>query len=156
MEIRQSCFKSISALEVKVFACKKRINIRRVLSTTFFRSYNSITSLIVSSVGSELKSSIRRKCSYLDKNESRLTFILFKWFSIFDLWGSYEQPNNHFLFLQFFEWILPQLFPQDLLLKVLTVYISWYIIKFHLLESYDQACKDYSNQEYGFVHLEKN
>ena len=30
------------------------------------------------------------------------------------------------------------------------------MLKFHLHESYDQACKGFSNQEYGIVHLEKN
>ena len=29
-------------------------------------------------------------------------------------------------------------------------------MKFHLHESYNQAFKGYSNQKYGFVHLEKN
>ena len=56
--------------------------------------------LIVSSIGSELKSPIRRKLSYFDENESRLTFILFKRFSLYDLCGLYVQPNNHFLFLR--------------------------------------------------------
>ena len=67
----------------------------------FFRSYNSIKSLIVSSISSNLKSPIRRKFLYFDENESRLIFILFKWFSIFDLCWLFEQPNDHFLFLKF-------------------------------------------------------
>ena len=36
------------------------------------------------------------------------------------------------------------------------VYFPWYVIKFHLRESYDQPCKGYINQEYGIVPLEKN
>ena len=96
--------------------------------TKSFRLYDSIKSLIIFSVGCELKSPIKRKFSYLNENESRLFFfILFKRFSIVDLCWLYNLITT-FSFWDLFQWILHQLFLPNLLLKVLKIYLLRRII----------------------------
>ena len=83
---------------------------------------------------------IRRKFSYLDENELRLIFILFKWFSIFNLCGLNKETNNHLHFMRFNSTNTISTPFSKPITKSFEVYLLWHLIKFRIHESYDEAC----------------
>ena len=96
---------------------------------------------------------IRRKFSCLDENELRLIFILFKWFSIFNLCGLNKETNNHLHFMRFNSTNTISTPFSKPITKSFEVYLLWHLIKFRIHESYDQACKGWNNHEYKIAHL---